>query len=415
MKKVLALSLLLLAGIVLSQSLPLIIGEVYSRSHPYIMYLTMVALSFIMIEVGCEFEIDKSRITSYGWDYLVAMTAATLPWIFVVLYFVFVLTPAEQWFNDSSWKDMLLLGRFAAPTSAGVLFTMLTAAGLGSTWMFRKARVLAIFDDLDTVLLLIPLTIMMIGLTWQLGIILIVMAIMLTLGYRYLRSWQIPDTWPWILTYAFIIGTFSKAVLLGSLTIDPDTPLHIEVLLPAFLLGCMIKPSRVNRHAATEETVSTIIASVFMVLVGLNMPHMELGLSSDTAATAGTGTIFIHVLAVTLLSNLGKMFPLFCYRQKATFKERLALSIGLFPRGEVGAGVIMVSLGYGIGGEVLTIAMLSLTLNLFMTGLFIYAVRRLLLTGNTKNRISKPIQTVSTFTMTGNLPHAGCYEKPRAE
>ena len=49
----------------------------------------------------------------------------------------------------------------------------------------------------------------------------------------------------------------------------------------------------------------------------------------------------------------------------------------MWPRGEVGAGVLVISLSYGIGGPIVTIAMLSLALNLMLTGLFIYIVRRL--------------------------------------
>jgi len=46
------------------------------------------------------------------------------------------------------------------------------------------------------------------------------------------------------------------------------------------------------------------------------------------------------VLGITVLTNLGKIFPLFCYRQGASWRERLALTIGLWPRGEVGAGIL---------------------------------------------------------------------------
>lgn len=45
---------------------------------------------------------------------------------------------------------------------------MLAAIGLKSSWIYKKIQVLAIFDDLDTILLMIPLQIMMIGLRWQL-------------------------------------------------------------------------------------------------------------------------------------------------------------------------------------------------------------------------------------------------------
>ena len=49
----------------------------------------------------------------------------------------------------------------------------------------------------------------------------------------------------------------------------------------------------------------------------------------------------------------------------------------MWPRGEVGAGVLVISLSYGIGGPVLTVAMLSLSLNLVLTGAFIVLVKRL--------------------------------------
>jgi len=92
----------------------------------------------------------------------------------------------------------------------------------------------------------------------------------------------------------------------------------------------------------------------------------------------GWGVVLLHVLIVTALSNLGKMFPIFCYRDEAPLRERLALCIGMWPRGEVGAGVLVVSLSYGIGGAPITVAMLSLALNLVLTGVFIVFVKRLL-------------------------------------
>ena len=73
---------------------------------------------------------------------------------------------------------------------------------------------------------------------------------------------------------------------------------------------------------------------------------------------------------LTILSNLGKMFPAFCYRKEAHWRHRLAVAIGMWPRGEVGAGVLVLSLSYGIGGPVVTVAMLSLALNLALTGVF---------------------------------------------
>ena len=92
----------------------------------------------------------------------------SLSWIFVALYYMFVLLPDIYWSSGEAWKENLLLSRFTAPTSAGILFTMLAAAGLKASWVYKKVQVLAIFDDLDTILLMIPLQIMMVGLRWQL-------------------------------------------------------------------------------------------------------------------------------------------------------------------------------------------------------------------------------------------------------
>jgi hypothetical protein len=50
----------------------------------------------------------------------------------------------------------------------------------------------------------------------------------------------------------------------------------------------------------------------------------------------------------------------------------------MFPRGEVGAGVLMVSLSYGFSGPATAVAALSLALNLVLTGAIIWVVKRLI-------------------------------------
>ena len=77
-----------------------------------------------------------------------------------------------------------------------------------------------------------------------------------------------------------------------------------------------------------------------------------------------------------LISNIGKLFPLFFYRDRMK-RERLALSIGMFTRGEVGAGVIFIALGYGLGGPMLIISVLTIVFNLILTGIFVIWVEKL--------------------------------------
>src|SRR5207248_463009 len=90
-------------------------------------------------------------------------------------------------------------------TSAGVLFTMLAAAGLGQTWVFRKARILAIFDDLHTLLLIIPLQMAFIGLKWQLVAVAAISIGLLSVIYRWMNRVSGPIDKPWLFLYAVMI------------------------------------------------------------------------------------------------------------------------------------------------------------------------------------------------------------------
>ena len=164
----------------------IVIGMLFSRMDRPLplpeldLTLTMCALSYIMIEVGLEFTIDKTKLSSYGKDYLIAMTAATFPWSCARC------TPWACF--DINIAEATIVGRFAAPTSAGILFTMLAAAGLATTWVFKKARILAIFDDLDTILLLIPLQMLQIGLRWHAVGLIVIIVILLYCAYRFLHQ-----------------------------------------------------------------------------------------------------------------------------------------------------------------------------------------------------------------------------------
>ena len=360
MKQVLIYSLLLVSGILGSQFFDL------ESARWLINLITMACLAYIMIEVGLEFTINKKNLKSYGVDYAVAATAAAFPWIFCAVYFVTVF--------GTEWKEALLVGRFAAPTSAGVLFTMLAAAGLASTWLFKKARVLAIFDDLDTVLLMIPLKIMIVGLKPELFMIVAIIFVLLWAAYKWLHVLKWSTGKFAVLGYGIVIVGICKAI-------EVITHIHLEVLLPAFVMGCILynpynpeKPqehSHEHTHLEPENGASVWldrgIKAAFMFLVGCSLPKIELG-------DVSWGMAAVHVIGLTLISNIGKCFASFCYQKEASLEERIALSIAMFPRGEVGAGVLLVSIGYGMTGLPVTLAGLSLALNLVLTGVFISIV-----------------------------------------
>lgn len=387
MKKVLSFSAMLMLGLLLSQVLPGALGANYETTREGIEILLGICLAFIMINVGREFEVDKSNIKVYAKDYLVAMLAAAMPWILIAMYYIFVLMPSSWWSSSAVWKESLLLSRFAAPTSAGILFTMLAAIGLQKSWIYKKIQVLAIFDDLDTILLMIPLQIAMIGMQWQMGVILVVVVVLLWIGWKKMSSYSLRSDWKSLLLYsALTYGATYIIYLLTKHFFGEEGSVHIEVLLPAFVFGMVMK----HTHGASKEDdrAATFISLFFMLLVGMSMPliHLEETPVQSNSIIASLpmlswGSIALHVIIVSLLSNIGKLTPMLFYRDRS-FKERLALSVGMFTRGEVGAGVIFIALGYHIGGPILLISVLTLVFNLILTGGFVLIVKRLALSCN---------------------------------
>ena len=374
MKKVFLFSLFLVLGLVLSQCLPVWLGEAFLTAEKVAKTLMFVCLAFIMINVGREFELDKTKWRSYAADYFIAMATAAVPWIMVAFYYILLFT-AHFLGNLDARKDK----------SAGILFTMLAAAGLRREWIYKKTQVLAIFDDLDTILLMIPLQIFMIGFKWQLFAVVIVITFLLVIGWKKLGTIRLSQTWKSILFYAVCIVAVTESIyLLTKWMMGADGAIHIEVLLPAFVLGMVMKT--VHQHGNRDEKITGMISYLFMFLVGLSTPQF-IGIDHGHRITEAVGIIaaqpmpswevlVVHVIVVTLLSNLGKMFPLFFYRDRQ-LEERLALSVGMFTRGEVGAGIIVIAMGYNLGGPALIISVLSLVLNLLLTGGFVVIVKRL--------------------------------------
>lgn len=386
MKKIVLFSFLLVLGLCISQLRFLIPESLQFTVEVIVKHATLVFLSFIMIHVGLEFSLDRSRLRSYGWDYFVAFTAATFPWIFCAGYFVYCLPNATS-SSLHVWIDALLLARFASPTSAGVLFAMMAAAGLEDTWVFKKARILAIFDDLDTIILLIPIKMLIIGFSWESIVLLFVIGALLYSAWRWLHSVSLPIQWPWVMLYSLIITGICEGIYIFTNSLEEIAPIQIEVLLPSFVMGCVLMyPKWVHcihefLNHPSEKTMKLWISALFIFLVGASMPYMGIFSESTSLGNMSVPMMLFHISMITLLSNLGKMFPLFCYRNEATWKERFALSLGLCPRGEVGAGVIIVALGLlsYTDKSLIMIAMFSLALNLILTGPLIALIKKLLI------------------------------------
>ncbi|MFZ0565371.1 MAG: cation:proton antiporter [Chlamydiales bacterium] len=362
-------------GLIYLFSTFLIVGMFFSQIvdlsewRSTITFITSVLLAYIMMEVGLEFVIDKKRWKAYIKDYLVAMLAAGLPWLFCFIYYLI-------FFEGNGWTELLLIARFAAPTSSGILFSMLAAAGLAMTWLFRKVQILAILDDVDTMLLLIPLQFLLGGTLYALLSVVVFIVILVFLAWKFLHRLTLPVGRFWLLLYAIILSFLLRFT---SHLIEVE----LEILLPAFVFGCLLYNPHdpritkaklyLHEHAYIEpeerpfRIFDRILKAFFMLMVGLLLPKVHFN-------SFNIWILVAHVLVITFLSNLGKCFPIFCYKKEASLSERIAVCFAMFPRGEVGAGILVLAIEHGIRGYPLTVSVLSLALNLLLTGVFITIV-----------------------------------------
>ncbi|KAK3270290.1 hypothetical protein CYMTET_21305 [Cymbomonas tetramitiformis] len=415
---------LLVIGLGISQALPALLTdaplETYGGLEWSLRFCSLVLLSFIMIHAGFHIHIDKSNLRQYAVDYLIAMCSAALPWIFAAVYLALIVPPHEHGPTGfERWKQTLLMGRFAAPTSAGVLFSMLDAAGLDQSWLYQKAKILAIFDDLDTILLMIPLKFLLVGPEWEVGVVLFLLCLFLFIGWKYMHVIKMPQDYRHVLLYGFLVSAGCEGLLLlGNYVLEPAYhvgEMHVEVLLPAFVIGVVAMERHEMEPAflKAERKAGIVISAAFMTLVGLSMPplfvdkpewsiggHRRL-LSGDddsdldSKVSLSAGELVMHVFFMSILMVIGKLSCFFSYKQEASWRERLALGFGMCPRGEVGAGVIVVAAGIGVEGNMIAVSVLSLALNLMMTGVFIKLIKKLMMWDEQEKSKITPLTTLN--------------------
>jgi Kef-type K+ transport system membrane component KefB len=244
---------------------------------------------------------------------------------------------------------------------------------------------------------MVPLKAILIGLKWELFVVLFIVFGLLIFGYKRLHTYQLPTGWRWTMLYALVITAVTEVAYYMTHYKIAMEAIHIEVLLPAFILGVVVQVEHdgdehkaERQHDATStkaklalahlqnERVLTYISALFMVFVGFSMPPLFGGNSAEGNSEPMSASSFVgHVVAVSVLMVLGKMFPVACYQKEANLKTRFALAMGMCPRGEVGAGVILISLDLGIKGDAIGIAVVCLALNMIMTGGFIVTVKQL--------------------------------------
>ena len=191
---------------------------------------------------------------------------------------------------------------------------MLAALSLKQSWIYKKIQVLAIFDDLDTILLMIPLQILMIGLRWQMFAIIAIVVVLLATGWRWQARWNVRQDWKTILGLVAgsrpdAGGSSPRRSLYG-----PEKQHPYRSAAPgSFVVGGMLR-KHCHIDTPTEQRVSTGISFLFMLLVGLSMPLVTGAPADTTAAASVTGSQPMmpprqretSTSTVSVLSNLGK-------------------------------------------------------------------------------------------------------------
>lgn len=349
MKLVYFLTVALIIGILFSQ----IFDLEFIQTH--LVIGTDILLGYIMMEVGRDFVFDKKHYRSYIQDFTVATIAAIIPWILCFIYLWIVFYPL--------WKPTLFLSLFAAPTSSGILFTMLVSAGVGTTWCYKKIKHIAVFDDLDTILLLIPLQFLFHGSFVTLATVVICLIILCVIAVVYFHRLHLKSEGPYLLVYAVAL-----TALLGAS--HRFFHVDLEILLFAFIFGMLLAKSHA-KPTKNEVRLDRVLKVVFMLCVGLIFPKTRLTQFSYSE-------IILHVCVITVLSSVGKFVAFFFYKKHASFQERMALCIALLPRGELSAGIIAIGIIFKMPPAIIAITGLSLAVNLCFKGVLIKGVATIL-------------------------------------
>ena len=80
-------------------------------------------------------------------------------------------------------------------------------------------------------------------------------------AWKYMHAIDLPGSWPYKMRYAMLIVAFCKGLHYLSKNHLEMEPIHLEVLLPAFVLGCIMTH---HHEGPTEKKVCTFVSAVFM-------------------------------------------------------------------------------------------------------------------------------------------------------
>ena len=100
---------------------------------------------------------------------------------------------------------------------------------------------------------MVPLKVIVVGLRWELSIDLGVVVLCFGLIWRYLHRLPLPCSWRWTMGYATAVAFVCEMTHIATSdpALDPADVIetvHLEVLLPAFTIGCVVRAGHTSQE-----------------------------------------------------------------------------------------------------------------------------------------------------------------------
>ena len=302
--------------------------------------LAEVGAILLLFEVGVES--DLVQLLAVGWSSLLVATLGVIAPM-ILGYFV-----ALRFIPDASWLSHLFVGGTLTATSVGITARVLKDLGKSNTTEARIILGAAVADDVIGLVVLAVISGLTtaatvgaesLGISWGACLWIVIKAsLFLTLAVVVGRFWS-----QRVFTYAArlqVSGTllglcicfcFVLAAIAGSVGLAP--------IVGAFAAGVVLeevhyKPFLERGERKVQELLfplTTLVVPVFFVLMGL---RVDLRSFSSAAVLGFAGLI-------TLAAVIGKQVCGLGVLERGV--DRLAIGVGMIPRGEV--GLIFAGLG----------------------------------------------------------------------
>lgn len=335
----------LVVGMILG---PSILGWVIHEQEPIIVFLAEIGAILLLFTIGLEsniYQLVKVGITST----LVAFIGVVTPMLLAYLYFI------SQGYTGGV---AIFVGGVLTATSVGLTMRVLRDLGKLNTKEGKIVLGAAVIDD---VLGLIVLS-LVIGIIGSGGIsignvaaITIIAAIFLV-GSLYLGIKFMPFLYKIVhrmeIRRTFVISSFMFALFLGFIA----NSIKLATIVGAFAAGLILERTEHKEHFKQKMVpVADLFIPIFFVMAGVLM---------DFSAFMNAKN-WIPIIVILVIAVIGKIAAgLGAFGTKA---RKLAIGIGMIPRGEVG----LIFAAYGITNKIINAELYSILIAVVLLTTFI--------------------------------------------